>query len=245
MGSYQYLDLMSKEIRPVQDKEKLEIKRPRGPELDPAEIAFFTDVQKLLHREETLLPGNILRICAVDAAYHNDRVVAVASLFDHGLLKETSSYSGTCSLPYHGGLFYLREGPFAVQAVRGLKARPQLVCFDAHGAAHPRFAGLATIGGMVLGIPSVGIAKSLLVGTVAHWTGDLERIVYRGRTVGFITLTDGAKRFWSPGYAIDIRGLASLIRRHRQTCLSAMSESHRAARAALALSVVGPGSTIG
>jgi deoxyribonuclease V len=215
------------------EKENQETKHLRRRELDPAETAFFADVQKLLHREKTLLPRDISRICAVDAAYRDDQVVAVASLFVHGRLTETCSYSGTCSLPYHGGLFYLREGPFAVQAVRGLKARPQLVCFDAHGVAHPRFAGLATVGGMVLGIPSVGIAKSLLVGTVTHATKSLQRIVYRGRTVGFVTRTDGVKRYWSPGYAVNITNLASEVSHHRQTCLSAMSESHRAARAVL------------
>ena len=196
--------------------------------LDPAETAFFSDLQGLLSRENVSFPHDVSRICAVDAAYQGDKAVAVASLFDHGRLKEASTYSGTCSLPYQSGLFYLREGPFVVQAVRGLKARPQLVCFDAQGAAHPRFRGLATVAGMVLGVPSVGIAKSLLVG-VPIPTGGLQKIVYRGITVGFVNRTNGSRRYWSPGYAVDIKELASLIRNHAQTCLSAMSHSHRMA----------------
>jgi deoxyribonuclease V len=196
--------------------------------LHPAETAFFGDLLGLISREKVSLPHDVSRICAVDAAYQGDSVVAVASLFDHGRLKEASSYSGTCSLPYQSGLFYLREGPFVVQAVRGLKARPQLVCFDAHGAAHPRLRGLATIAGMVLGIPSIGIAKSLLVGAPIQ-TGSLEKVVYRGRTVGFVSRRNGSRRYWSPGYAVDIRELASLIHNYAQTCLSAMSHSHRMA----------------
>jgi len=196
--------------------------------LDPAETAFFSDLQGLLSREVVPLPDDVSRICAVDAAYEGDNVVAVASLFDHGRLKEASSYSGTSSLPYQSGLFYLREGPFVVQAVRGLKSKPQLVCFDAQGAAHPRFRGLATVAGMVLGIPSVGIAKSLLVG-VPIPTGRLHKIVYGGRTVGFVHRANGSRRYWSPGYSVDIRELASLIRDHARTCQSAMSRSHRMA----------------
>jgi deoxyribonuclease V len=196
--------------------------------LDPAETVFFGDLLGLLSREKVSLPRDVQRICAVDAAYLGDCVVAVASLFDGGLLKEASSYSGTCSLPYQSGLFYLREGPFVVQAVRGLKARPQLVCFDAHGAAHPRLSGLATIAGMVIGIPSIGIAKSLLVGASVRSEG-LEKIMYRGRTVGFVSRTNGSRRYWSPGYAVDITELASLIHNHAQTCLTAMSHSHRMA----------------
>jgi len=196
--------------------------------LDPAETAFFSDLQGLLSRKKVSLPHDVSRICAVDAAYQGDNAVAVASLFDHGLLKEANTYSGTCSLPYQSGLFYLREGPFVVQAVRGLNAKPQLVCFDAQGAAHPRFRGLATVAGMALGIPSVGIAKSLLVG-VPIPTGVLQKIVYGGRTVGFVNRTNGSRRYWSPGFAVDIKELASLIRDHAQTCLSAMSYSHRMA----------------
>ena len=149
-------------------------------ELDPAETSFIADLQKLLRRKKTLLSRDIRKICGVDAAYHDDRIVAVASLFDRGRLVETGSYSGTCSLPYKSGLFYMREGPFVVRAVRGLRAHPQVVCFDAHGAAHPRFAGLATVAGMVLGVPSVGIAKSLLVGTVAHTAENFDRVLFRG-----------------------------------------------------------------
>jgi deoxyribonuclease V len=208
--------------------EEVALRRSPEQKLDPAEIAFFGDLQRLLLREKVSLPRGVSKICAVDAAYQGDRVVAVASLFDHGRLKEASSYSGSCSLPYQSGLFYLREGPFVVQSVRKLKARPQLVCFDAHGAAHPRFSGLATIAGMVLGIPSIGIAKSLLAGAPIQ-TKSLERIAYRGRTVGFVTRTNGIRRYWSPGYAVNIRELASLIRNHAQSCLSAMLHSHETA----------------
>jgi len=204
------------------------VKRSPEQKLDPAETTFFGDLQGLLSKEKVSLPHDVSSICAVDAAYQGAKVFAVASLFDYGRLKEASFYSGTCSLPYQSGLFYLREGPFVVQAVRELKARPQLVCFDAHGAAHPRFRGLATVAGMVLGIPSVGIAKSLLVGAPIQTRG-LEKIVYRGRTVGFVSPTNGSRRYWSPGYAVNLRELASLIRGHAQTCLSAMSYSHRIA----------------
>ncbi|MDV3278012.1 MAG: endonuclease V [Nitrososphaerales archaeon] len=169
-------------------------------------------------------------MCAVDAAYRGNRAVAVASVVNQGRLVEESVYEGSCSLPYLSGLFYLREGPFVVEAVRRLKVRPQLLCFDAHGAAHPRSAGLATVCGMVLGIPSVGIAKSLLVGKVASGQGGLARIVYDGRTVGFAVKNDGVTRYWSAGYSVGLGGLKSVIRRYAPVCLLVMFESDRAAK---------------
>ena len=198
--------------------------------LDPAEVAFFAEVQRILSRRRVLLPKNISKVCAVDAAYSDDVVVAVASLFEDGLPAETSTYVGTCNLPYVSGLFFLREGPFVVEAVKGLTSRPQLVCFDAHGAAHPRLTGMATVCGMVLGIPSVGIAKSLLVGTAARTRDDLQRIVYGGRGVGFVVRTGRATRYWSPGFSVSMGELKLVIRNRGLVCLRAMAESDSAAR---------------
>ena len=198
--------------------------------LDAAEASFFTDLQTILSRKRRFLPREVSRICAADAAYRGDRVVAVASVFEGGRLTDTSYYAGTCSFPYIPGLFYLREGPFVVQAVRGLKSRPQLLCFDAHGAAHPRSAGLSTVCGMVIGIPSIGCAKSLLVGAVVPKKRGLDRIVHNGKMVGFVTRSNGATRYWSPGYSVTINRLESLIDECADVCLRAMAESDRVAR---------------
>ncbi len=211
--------------------------------LDPAETTFFSDLQRILARKGRVLPKPISKVCGVDAAYYGDRVFAVACLFETGRLVAKASYEGRCSLPYVSGLFYLREGPFAVAAVRSLEVRPQLLCFDAHGAAHPRSAGLATMCGMVLGIPSIGIAKTLLVGEISS-AGGLGRILYRGRTVGFVTGTKSAERYWSPGYSVTLAGLESTIRKHGPACLRAVAEADRAAKQARSSFVRSGGSTL-
>jgi len=154
----------------------------------------------------------------------------VASLFDGGLPAETSTYVGRCTFPYASGLFYLREGPFAVEAVGGLTLRPQLLCFDAHGAAHPRFAGMATVCGMVLGIPSIGVAKSLLVGKVSGAVGGPGGITYTGRRVGFSVRVGGSTRYWSPGYSVSLVQLHRVIRSWGLLCLRALAESDKTAK---------------
>ena len=97
------------------------------------------------------------------------RVVATAVVFRDCLVNETSTYEEKFTFPYISGSFFLLEGPFVVAAVKKLENRPDLVCFDAHGLAHPRSKGLAAICGMVLGIPSIGIAKSALIGKKLHY----------------------------------------------------------------------------
>jgi deoxyribonuclease V len=198
--------------------------------LDGAEAAFFARLQTFVHAKAKPVPTKISRVCAVDAAYRGDDVVAVASVFKDEQLAEKSVYRGHCTFPYVSGLFYLREGPSAVEAVTRLKVKPQLVCFDAHGAAHPRSAGLATICGMVLGIPSVGIAKSLLVGRVVPSAWGIEKIVHESRTVGFVTRVGDVPRYWSPGYSISLGSLRLLVQRHGPACLEMMAESHKTAR---------------
>lgn len=197
-------------------------------DLDRAEVAFFASLQTLLHARAKSLPKKISRICAVDASYHFDRVAAVATEAVDGLVVERSVYASRFSFPYAAGLLYLHEGPFVTEAVKRLKVRPQLVCLDAHGAAHPRFMGLATIAGMVLGIPSIGIAKSILVGRVEPSDEAIRRITYNGLVVGFAT-GRGATKYWSPGYSVKLDDLEMLMREQGSTCLRLMEESHHLA----------------
>lgn len=154
-------------------------------EIDKAEIVFFEELQRLIGSaiKKVPLSRNISTICGVDAAYSQKdyRVTSVAVVFADGRFEESSSYTGRFTFPYVSGLFFMHEGPFVVAAVRKLKHSPQLVCFDAHGLAHPRSMGLATMCGMILHIPSVGIAKSPLVGKVTDYHNEFSVMKYEGR----------------------------------------------------------------
>lgn len=201
------------------------------PPVDPAVVSFFEIVQTILCKRRIDLARPLSRICAVDASYAGSRILSVAKLFENGRLKETAEYSGDCVFPYISGLFYLREGPFVTETVRRLRERPQLICFDAHGAAHPRSAGLATVCGMVLGIPSIGIAKSSLVGEEVESTSrGFTKLVHRGKIVGLVTIESGTRRYWSPGFSVSLAQLKGILAKHRSVCEEAMRESDAASR---------------
>ncbi|HEY4254635.1 MAG TPA: endonuclease V, partial [Roseomonas sp.] len=75
--------------------------------------------------------------------------------------------AGVARFPYVPGFLGFREVPALVAAWRRLPDIPDLVMVDGHGIAHPRRLGVATHLGLVLDRPTIGVAKSLLVGQVA------------------------------------------------------------------------------
>jgi deoxyribonuclease V len=113
------------------------------------------------------------------------------------------------TFPYIPGLLAFREAPVLLAAIEQLSTEPDLMLFDGQGIAHDRRMGIATHMGIVLNKPTIGCAKSRLVGTFAEpgeARGCYKPLFHEGETVGAVVRTrKGVKPiFVSPGTAISL-----------------------------------------
>ena len=157
-------------------------------------------------------------VAGVDAAFFGDKVISAACVFTYPGLEfvEQSYLVKEVSFPYIPGYLSFREGPAIIEALEGLKTRPDVVIFDGQGIAHPRGVGIASYVGVLLEIPTVGCAKSRLIGDYTEpgtRKGSRRALRHEGRVVGAVLRTRDGKRpvFVSPGHMIDIPGSLEVV----------------------------------
>lgn len=127
-------------------------------------------------------------VAGVDASYRGDVGRAAVVVMDRALnVVEEAVAEAAIRFPYVPGYLSFREIPVLLAAWRKLRAEPGLVVVDGQGLAHPRRLGVASHLGVVLGLPTIGCAKSRLIG--AYDEPGLERgawspLVDRGERVG-------------------------------------------------------------
>lgn len=119
--------------------------------------------------------------------------------------------------PYVPGLLSFREGPALLAAFARLRTEPDLILIDGHGRAHPRLFGIACHIGVLLDKPTIGCAKSLLVGEhdepgVAP--GAATPLVFQGQRVGAVLRTrENVKPIYvTPGHRVSVPSAVELVR---------------------------------
>lgn len=197
----------------------------RGPPLHtwPATEAEALDLQALLAglvRIEPLPPLSAdTLIAGCDLAYDLDEGAC------HGAVVVAKDYGATVvaevgvtrpvPFPYVPGLLSFREVPVLLAAFEALPVVPDVVVCDGQGIAHPRRFGLACHLGLWLDRPTVGCAKSWLVG--AHEIPNKSRgctpLVHDGTEVGAVVrrIAGVNPLYVSPGHRIDVAGAVAVV----------------------------------
>jgi len=138
-----------------------------GWDLTPKEaIALQTALRGRVVRKDRI--GAVRRVAGVDVGFEQDgrvtrAAVAVLDFPDLALVEQVVVRAAT-AFPYVPGLLSFREAPAVLAAFEGIRVAPDLILYDGQGIAHPRRFGIASHVGLLLDCPSIGVAKSRLVG---------------------------------------------------------------------------------
>ena len=159
------------------------------------------------------LAGTIRYVAGADVSFSRKRDIIWAGIVVFGYPEfkkvEEKWITGRANFPYIPGLLSFRELPLLMEVFNRLETDPDLILCDGQGIAHPRGLGLASHLGLLLDTPTIGCAKSRLVGEfsdVGEKRGSYAHLWCKGHVVGAVLRTrQGVKPvFISPGNKITL-----------------------------------------
>ena len=175
-------------------------------------------------RKQVRLKNSFKRLRSIagcDLAFTKDGKGAIGGVIVYSWpdLKEIERqvYIGKVTFPYIPGLLSFREAPVLLKTIEKLKTKPDLFIFDGQGIAHPRRMGIATHMGLLLDKPTIGCAKSRLIGKYrepGRKRGLISTLLSNdGRRIGNVVRTRDHVRpiFVSPGHKIDFKTTIRII----------------------------------
>ena len=164
--------------------------------------------------------GSWKRIAAADVSYSrtDNRFFAGFLLFSFPdlVLLESASAQGRTSFPYVPGLLSFREAPILIRAFSRLKTKPELILIDGQGIAHPRSMGIAAHLGLIFDLPTIGCAKSRLIGKHEEPPADKggsAPLIEKDQTIGMIVRTRAGVKpvYVSPGHKMDLETSVKIV----------------------------------
>lgn len=162
----------------------------------------------------------IRRVAGVDVGFENDNTVARAAVvvLDYPDLNvvESAIARRKVTFPYIPGYLSFREVRPILAALARIRKLPDLILCDGQGYAHPRRFGLACHLGVVTAIPTIGVAKTRLIGThdaVGGAKGACQLLYHQDEVIGAVLRTRDNTRplFVSIGHKVDLSTAVALV----------------------------------
>ena len=177
--------------------------------------------QKILSKKIILEDSfeKIETVAGVDAAYSEDNAYGTCVVFDYNTKRIINKKTAKTKIefPYISTYLSFREYPVIEKTVKSLSEKPAVLMIDGNGVLHPFGIGLASHVGVLLDIPTVGIAKTLLCGKpefTPEKEGDFSRIIYKNKTIGFCLKSSKKDKpvFISPGHKISFETSLKIVK---------------------------------
>ncbi len=157
--------------------------------------------------------GEVQRVGGVDVGFEEGNTVtrAAVAVLDYPSLQlqEYAIARLPTRFPYIPGLLSFREIPAVLSALEQLSSLPDMLLCDGQGIAHPRRLGIASHLGVLLDLPTIGVAKSRLVGSHAEpgeEKGAWQPLIDHGENIGSVLRSRSRVKplYVSPGHRVSL-----------------------------------------
>jgi len=168
---------------------------------------------------EDMLPEKIRFVAGVDVAYTKKMSICAAVVLDFNSLGLVETQIALCEthFPYIPTLLSFREIPQTLSSIKKLRTQPDVILVDGQGFAHPYRCGFASHLGLVTHKPTIGVAKSKLIGEIEESKAqeDVALLKDKGQVVGaMLTTKQNCKPVYiSVGHMVSL-GTAIKIVKH-------------------------------
>lgn len=182
-------------------------------------IALQRGLAARVQQSNSFDPEAVRTVAGIDVSLKGEGQAAVVVLSLPTLeVVDSAVASAKITFPYVPGLLSFRESPLALAALEKLTVRPDVLMVDGQGYAHPRRFGIACHLGVLTGIPSLGVGKSVLTGryeNLGENAGDRAPLVHRGEVIGTALRSKVRTNplILSVGHNIDLETAVALVLR--------------------------------
>lgn len=197
----------------------MKVRELHGFDLSPAEARRLQEelASRVVVGPALNLSG-VRHVAGADVSTQGERAYATVVVLDFPGLSpvEVQGFEAPLRFPYVPGLLSFREIPPLVGALKKVETGVDALILDAQGLAHPRRMGLASHLGLFLEVPTVGCAKSRLVGSFEEpgmERGSATDLVHCGEVVGRVLRTRErvSPVYVSVGSGIDLESSVELV----------------------------------
>lgn len=184
-------------------------------------------LKELVKEQKTLSKKVLLKddfseietVAGVDVAYNRNLAYGACVVYDYHNKKivEEATIKTNVEFPYIPTFLSYRELPIIEKLVKKLKSHPTVFMIDGNGILHPLKFGIASHAGVKLNIPTIGVAKTLLLGNVVRdlkFAGDFSEIIHNNETLGYALKSSQKANptYISPGHKVSFKTALEIVK---------------------------------
>jgi deoxyribonuclease V len=177
--------------------------------------------QRKLGKKVLLMDGfsNIETVAGIDVAYTEDTAYGACVVYDYHNKNfvEEVIVKAKVEFPYIPTFLGYRELPVIEKLIKKLKVTPTIFMIDGNGILHPLKFGIASHVGVKMNVPTIGVAKTLLLGKVMKnliYIGNCSEIIYNNEVLGYALKSSqkGNPIYVSPGHKISFKTALGVVK---------------------------------